>query len=143
MVVLRYTHDFLLKEINMPFKKSAISLICLFSSSVLADVSVHVLDTNLGLPGTGVEVDFYEKTGNDWELKSTQITDKNGRIAKFELGKSKEYRVIFDVENYFNSKKIDSFYKNIPVDFMISDNDEHYHIPLLLSPFAYSTYRGN
>ncbi|HDI3286330.1 TPA: hydroxyisourate hydrolase, partial [Vibrio cholerae] len=56
---------------------------------------------------------------------------------------SLNYRVVFDVKKFFSSQNTDTFYEEIPVDFKITSKDEHYHIPLLLSPYAYSTYRGN
>ncbi|MFM2625851.1 hydroxyisourate hydrolase [Vibrio owensii] len=115
----------------------------LLSTSALADVSVHVLDTNQGLPGKEIKVDFYEQSGGGWKLMSTQKTDMNGRIKSFDLGSASTYRVVFDVEPFFKEQKVDSFYTQIPVDFKVDDKNSHYHIPLLLSPYAYSTYRGN
>ncbi|HFG2088795.1 TPA: hydroxyisourate hydrolase, partial [Vibrio cholerae] len=65
------------------------------------------------------------------------------RIKDFNFGESLNYRVVFDVKKFFSSQNTDTFYEEIPVDFKITSKDEHYHIPLLLSPYAYSTYRGN
>lgn len=112
-------------------------------NTTFADVSVHVLDTNKGLPGKNIEVQFYEKSGNQWKLISTKKTDEDGRIKKFDLGDGLEYRAVFNVDDFFNRQEIESFYSSIPVDFIIKRKDSHYHIPLLLSPYAYSTYRGN
>jgi 5-hydroxyisourate hydrolase len=111
-----------------------------------ADISVHVLDTNLGQPGPDIKVSFYKKMKDSWAYQGTQKTDKNGRIKKFDFNKSDasgEYRVVFHVADYFKLQKADSFYNEIPVDFKVENTKEHYHIPLLLSPYAYSTYRGN
>ena len=115
----------------------------LLSTSALADVSVHVLDTNKGLPGKEIKVDFYEQSEDGWKLLSTQKTDMNGRVKSFDLGSANTYRVVFDVEPFFKAQNVDSFYTQIPVDFKVDDKNSHYHIPLLLSPYAYSTYRGN
>ncbi|NVC92466.1 hydroxyisourate hydrolase [Vibrio natriegens] len=124
-------------------KTSLLTLSFLVAAPVFADASVHVLDTNKGLPGSNIEVKFYEKSGEEWKLLSTQKTDENGRIKKFDFGEGSVYRAEFNVGEFFNSQNIDSFYSSIPVDFKVEDKDAHYHIPLLLSPYAYSTYRGN
>lgn len=113
------------------------------SLPTLADVSVHVLDTNKGQPGAGVNVRFYQQLDGDWQLLSQQTTNKQGRINSFELGKGAYYRVVFDVAPFFEQQHIDTFYSEIPVEFKVDDENAHYHIPLLLSPYAYSTYRGN
>lgn len=123
--------------------KPLIALSSMLSGMTLADVSVHVLDTNKGQPGANIPVEFYEKVDKSWKLLSSQLTDNNGRVANFKLGQGVEYRVIFSVESFFKEQDIDTFYKEIPVDFSISDKKSHYHIPLLLSPYGYSTYRGN
>ncbi|EGQ8685586.1 hydroxyisourate hydrolase [Vibrio parahaemolyticus] len=125
------------------FKASIITLCSLVATPAFSDASVHVLDTNKGLPGKGIEVQFYEKSGDQWKLLSTQVTDENGRIKKFDFGEGTMYRAVFDVESFFKEQGVDSFYRHIPVDFKIDNKDSHYHIPLLLSPYAYSTYRGN
>lgn len=113
------------------------------SLPALADVSVHVLDTNQGLPGAGVNVRFYQQLDGDWQLLSKQTTNQQGRINSFELGKGNYYRVVFEVAPFFEQQQTDTFYSEIPVEFKVTDKAAHYHIPLLLSPYAYSTYRGN
>ncbi|BCK28018.1 hydroxyisourate hydrolase [Vibrio cholerae] len=127
----------------MKLVKTLLALTVLTSASAIADVSVHVLDTNKGLPGQSIEVKFYEKVNQDWKLLDTQMTDQNGRIKQFNFGDSSYYRVVFNVKDFFDRQKVDSFYDEIPVDFKIDNKQAHYHIPLLLSPYAYSTYRGN
>ncbi|PFG45440.1 5-hydroxyisourate hydrolase [Vibrio sp. ES.051] len=124
-------------------KTSILTLCSLVAAPVFADVSVHVLDTNKGLPGTNIEVKFYEKSGEQWKLLATQTTDENGRIKKFDFGEGTMYRAEFNVGDFFENQNTDSFYSSIPVDFKVENKDSHYHIPLLLSPYAYSTYRGN
>lgn len=127
-------------------KKINLMLMCLLPLFANADVSVHVLDTNLGQPGPNIDVSFYHKVGNTWKHVSTQKTDSNGRIKSFDFSpevKSGQFRAIFHVAPYFKNQKLSSFYEDIPVDFKVADTSQHYHIPLLLSPYAYSTYRGN
>jgi 5-hydroxyisourate hydrolase len=114
-----------------------------FSSLSIADVSVHVLDMTNGLPGQGITVSFYEKKDNSWQLLKTQTTDENGRIASFDVGNIGVYRAEFHVSKFFQEQKTNTFYSIIPVDFKVENSDAHYHIPLLLSPYGYSTYRGN
>ncbi|EGQ8284271.1 hydroxyisourate hydrolase [Vibrio parahaemolyticus] len=127
-------------------KKLKVSLLALCSAlaaPAFADVSVHVLDTNKGLPGTNIEVQLFEKVGEQWKLLATKTTDENGRIKHFDIGDGTMYRAVFNVEPFFKEQKADTFYSSIPVDFKVENKDAHYHIPLLLSPYAYSTYRGN
>ncbi|MGO2509184.1 MAG: hydroxyisourate hydrolase [Vibrio hibernica] len=124
-------------------KASILTLCSLVAAPVFADASVHVLDTNKGLPGKNIEVKFYEKSGDQWKLLSTQTTDEKGRINKFDFGEGTTYRAVFNVGDFFQKQNIDSFYSSIPVDFKVENKNAHYHIPLLLSPYAYSTYRGN
>lgn len=124
-------------------QRSVLTAVLLTSVPALADVSVHVLDTNQGLPGQGVDVRFYQQLNGEWQLLSEQTTNAQGRINSFALGDGEHYRVVFDVAPFFKQQHIDSFYSEIPVDFNVTDKTAHYHIPLLLSPYAYSTYRGN
>ncbi|QXO15599.1 hydroxyisourate hydrolase [Vibrio ostreae] len=124
-------------------QRSLAAAALLISVPALADVSVHVLDTNQGLPGQGVDVRFYQQLNGEWQLLSEQTTNAQGRINSFALGDGDHYRVVFDVAPFFDKQHIDSFYSEIPVEFNVTDKDAHYHIPLLLSPYAYSTYRGN
>ncbi|STO57893.1 hydroxyisourate hydrolase [Grimontia hollisae] len=127
----------------MKLTAALLTLTTVVSTSALADISVHVLDTNKGMPGRNIEVSLYENVGDNWKLIDKQTTDENGRVKKFDFGESLNYRVVFDVKQFFSSQNVDAFYEQIPVDFKIKNKNEHYHIPLLLSPYAYSTYRGN
>ncbi|WP_305842351.1 hydroxyisourate hydrolase [Photobacterium leiognathi] len=124
-------------------KLTIVTLFSNFTTPAFSDVSVHVLDTNKGLPGQNIEVQFFEKNGDKWKHLSTKTTNEKGRINKFELGDSTEYRAVFNVKSFFKKQNLDTFYNFIPVDFKVENKEAHYHIPLLLSPYAYSTYRGN
>jgi 5-hydroxyisourate hydrolase len=102
----------------------------------MSSLSTHVLDTASGRPAVGVPVRLYR--GN--VVLATGATDEDGRIA--ELAPTVEhgtYRLWFDVAAYAGP---DSFFPEVSVTFTVAD-ERHYHVPLLLSPFAFSTYRGS
>ncbi len=113
-------------------------------------LSSHILDISTGRPAPQVEVELekYNNISKQWVFITKKTTDNNGRITDFlPLIKGKnenhgKYRLRFLTENYFTNQKTESFYPYIEVVFQIK-NDEHYHVPITLSPFGYSTYRGN
>lgn len=109
----------------------------------MSTISTHVLDTSLGKPAQGIRVEL-EYGG---AMVGSGVTDADGRVpdlvpksATLEEG---DYRLTFFVGDYFASGGRQSFYSQIVVNFRITANSEHYHVPLLLSPFGYSTYRGS
>jgi len=113
-------------------------------------LSSHILDITVGQPveKVGVQLEKFDETSKQWVSLGKKQTDKNGRIADF-LPYSKDlksnfgkYKLIFLTEDYFKNKKVESFYPFIEVVFQIKD-DKHYHVPITLSPFGYSTYRGS
>ncbi|MDN4597205.1 hydroxyisourate hydrolase [Leifsonia virtsii] len=105
-------------------------------------VTTHVLDTAAGRPAAGVPVHLDSWTGAGWQRLASGVTDTDGRIA--ELGPvdldAGRYRLTFATAAYLGP---DAFFPEILVVFAIADPDAHYHVPLLLSPFGYSTYRGS
>ena len=110
-------------------------------------LSSHILDISTGLPAPGVNVKLeqLDKKSKVWKMIDEKKTDQNGRITNFlEENKSEKgiYKLTFLVADYFKSKKTESFYPFIEVVFEIK-NEKHYHVPITLSPFGYSTYRGN
>lgn len=107
----------------------------------MSTISTHVLDTSLGKPAAGVRVAFEHEDGRP--VRAT--TDANGRVAKFESGDlgPGTYRLRFDSAEYFTKTNRPVFYPEVVVAFRIEAGDEHFHIPLLISPFGYSTYRGS
>lgn len=109
----------------------------------MSTISTHVLDTSLGRPAEGIRVTLHR----DSSLIGASVTDADGRARDFlEHGSSLsagDYILTFSVANYFSSTKRKSFYSEIVIHFAISDENQHYHVPLLLSPFGYSTYRGS
>jgi hydroxyisourate hydrolase len=112
----------------------------------MSHVTTHILDTALGKPAAGVNVVLESQSPGGWQLLSRGITDNNGRIMNLIPDERKLnpgiYRLIFDSKSYFFSLHTKTFYPAIYIDFEITD-DSHYHVPLLLSPWGYSTYRGS
>ncbi|XP_014290292.1 5-hydroxyisourate hydrolase [Halyomorpha halys] len=108
-------------------------------------ISTHVLDTSRGLPGTGISVSLYYFTNNQWTLIKESITNSDGRCQDlitptgFAPGR---YKLHYETENYFAARNTATFFPFIEVVFDVRSKQEHYHVPLLLNPFGYSTYRG-
>ena len=110
-------------------------------------ISTHVLDTSLGRPAAGVAVRLQRLEGGHWIDVSRAETDADGRVAALlppdEAAAAGAFRLIFDVADYFEAREQETFYSAIAIDFVVRDAAQHYHVPLLLSPFGYSTYRGS
>lgn len=109
-------------------------------------LSVHVLNQQTGIPAPGVAVTLEQKQGENWKVLNTASTNQDGRIDALWPGKAIEagdYRVIFKTGKYFAEQKQQSFFPEIPVEFHITDTTTTYHVPLLLSQYGYSTYRGS
>jgi 5-hydroxyisourate hydrolase len=112
----------------------------------MSGISTHVLDTAKGQPAQGVRVLLQRQSqGGEWVEMGAGITDNNGRISQFlRDGKALEaasYRLVFHTGDYFENQE--SFYPEIAVRFLVRDPAANYHIPLLLSPHGYTTYRGS
>jgi 5-hydroxyisourate hydrolase len=108
----------------------------------MANVTTHVLDSARGRPASGVGVRLESADGAE---VATGRTDDDGRIA--DLGPSDlaagAYRLVFDTSGYFAATGQRAFYPEVVIAFTVDDPAEHYHVPLLLAPYAYSTYRGS
>jgi 5-hydroxyisourate hydrolase len=109
----------------------------------MSTVTTHVLDTSLGRPAPGIRVSL-ERLG---EVLGSGVTDADGRIRNLHppgatLAEG-DYRLVFAVAEYFSRTGREIFYPEIVVNIHIGSNSEQYHVPLLLSPFGYSTYRGS
>jgi 5-hydroxyisourate hydrolase len=109
-------------------------------------ITTHVLDTALGKPAAAVPVSLEIEQSGAWKKVGSGATDSNGRLqtllAPGELAKGR-YRLTFDTESYFAGHSVVAFYPRITVVFVVRDTVQHYHVPLLLSPYGYSTYRGS
>ena len=111
-------------------------------------ITTHVLDTSLGRPAAGIKVDLeaWEPANSSWVEVGSGTTDSDGRIGDLlqpGLLRMGTYRISFGVDAYFRAQSVDSFYPVVRIEFSIGDEDQHYHVPLLLNPFGYSTYRGS
>ncbi|HJR41819.1 MAG TPA: hydroxyisourate hydrolase [Gemmatimonadaceae bacterium] len=108
----------------------------------MSTLSTHVLDTALGRPAPGIRI-VLERDG---ATLGSGVTDADGRVRDLAGGTplaEGSYRLTFHVGDYFAAAKRASFYSRIAVDFRIGTASEHYHVPLLLSPYGYATYRGS
>lgn len=114
----------------------------------MSAITTHVLDVSSGRPARGVAVTLEWQTSNDaWQIIGKGATDADGRlrdlIASDVTLSPGVYRLTFDTASYFAERQIESFYPQVTVTFNVRDAAQHYHVPLLLSPFGYSTYRGS
>jgi 5-hydroxyisourate hydrolase len=105
----------------------------------MSGLSTHILDTTNGRPAAGIKVSLHKSD----VCLSSYVTNENGRItALLPIATPLEagtYRLVFDVASYFPK----TFFPEVVIVFNVADPDVHYHVPLLLSPFGYSTYRGS
>ena len=111
-------------------------------------ITTHVLDTANGRPATGVAVSLERQLpGGDWQTLGSGSTDSDGRIGSLLADEAQvtpgTYRLNFDAGAYFAAQGTSTLYGIIPIVFVIEKPQAHLHIPLLLSPFQYSTYRGS
>lgn len=128
------------------------AICCMFSVSYAQEVkyqlSSHILDISSGKPAPNVKVTLSKKNGNtdNWTVVEEKVTDKNGRIGDFlKLGTADNkgiYKLTFYTNPYFKAGGHNSFYPFITVVFELTDN-EHYHVPITISPYGYATYRGS
>jgi 5-hydroxyisourate hydrolase len=108
----------------------------------VSPITTHVLDTARGVPAADVPVTL--ERGPDWGEVGSGRTGDDGRIA--DLGSPEApgaYRLRFDTAAYFEAAGTHAFFPEVTVQFTIEQPDQHHHVPLLLSPFGYSTYRGS
>jgi 5-hydroxyisourate hydrolase len=112
----------------------------------MSGISTHVLDTSRGRPAVGFQVGLQIKSGDTWKTLGTGLTDANGRCTELLSGSQLEagtYRLLFNAAEYYRELHIETFYSEISVIFEVAHPETHYHVPLLISPFGYSTYRGS
>jgi 5-hydroxyisourate hydrolase len=111
----------------------------------MSQITTHVLDINKGKPAWGIAIVLYEQIAHEWFEIAKGMTNKEGKLTNLlqddiELAMG-IYKMAFDIKNYFNSDDIEAFYPVIEIIFEVK-TIEHYHIPLIIGPFGYSTYRG-
>lgn len=110
-------------------------------------LSTHVLDIAAGRPAAAVAVRLQRLDGAAWIDVSSAATNADGRVPTLVPpgveARGGVYRLTFDVAAYFAARQQETFYTTVAIDFVARDEQQHYHVPLLLSPYGYSTYRGN
>lgn len=114
----------------------------------MGKLSTHVLDTSLGKPAANLVIRLYKKEAQQYILLKEVMTNNDGRCDEALLENETliegGYELEFDVQTYFNSKGVSSsFLQDVVIRFYVSDSAENYHVPLLITPFSYSTYRGS
>jgi 5-hydroxyisourate hydrolase len=111
----------------------------------MSRITTHVLDLTHGCPASGLHVTVWRLgEAGDWREVGEGVTDRDGRIG--DLARSVEpgtCRLRFDTGAYFQERDVPFFYPRVEVTITVSEANGHYHVPLLLSPFGYSTYRGS
>ncbi|MBL0217444.1 MAG: hydroxyisourate hydrolase [Myxococcales bacterium] len=109
-------------------------------------ITTHVLDTSLGKPGAGIAIELERDDNGTWHLIGGGITDADGRLKTLTPPgpvMPAQYRIRFQTGQYFAAQLVTGFFPVVEIQFTVVDGAAHYHVPLLLSPFAFSTYRGS
>ncbi len=112
----------------------------------MSPITTHVLDTHLGLPAANLPIQLLQQQGKEFTVIAQGSTNADGRIADLlpegtlKIG---TYKMRFDTGSYHRQIGVEGFYPEAEICFVIKNTEQHYHIPLLLSPFGYSTYRGS
>lgn len=113
----------------------------------MSQITTHVLDTSIGKPAQNIFITLEQNTSDqNWIALGSGKTNADGRLPRLLSTDTKLnpgiYRLIFDTASYFNTQGIKGFYPHVSIAFEITDAS-HYHVPLLLNPYGYSTYRGS
>ena len=107
-------------------------------------ISTHVLDASVGRPAAGVAVALSSlDSADNWLPVESGETDRDGRHRFGAATEPGVYRLVFSTGWYFAVRGVEAFYPQVTITFTVAVSGSHYHVPLLLSPFAYSTYRGS
>lgn len=112
----------------------------------MSQLTTHILDTCLGKPAEGIAVQLTQNNSGEWKIIANGVSNKDGRITDLLSDTSiltpGVYRLQFDTGAYFKRLQTTTFYPSVSIEFEINDAS-HYHVPLLLNPYGYSTYRGS
>jgi 5-hydroxyisourate hydrolase len=114
----------------------------------ISRISTHILDTALGIPAAGVPVRLERRSAhNGWVAFGSSRTDGDGRCKQLlpepHALPEGTYRLVFDTASYFAARQVSGFYPVVEISFEVRSGETHFHIPLLLSPNGYTTYRGS
>ncbi len=112
----------------------------------MSSITTHILDTTKGRPAEGITIILYGGENDEWTELARGRTNADGRIANLvkedDLLHYGIYKMRFETKDYYDKRQVKTFYPYVEIIFEI-ESDQHYHIPLLLNPFSYSTYRGS
>ena len=115
--------------------------------SATSQITTHVLDTTRGLPAANLPITLFQQTASGWTKLSEGVTNQDGRLSNLlEVGEALEagtYRMHFETQTYYQASNDKGFYPYVDIVFNLEAGGTHYHIPLLLTAFGYSTYRGS
>jgi 5-hydroxyisourate hydrolase len=111
----------------------------------MSGITTHVLDTSTGRPAAGVPIRLERLQDDAWVVQGTGLTDDDGRLRDLLDGPAEAgtWRIHFDTGVYFTASRREGFYPYVDVVFTVEEGEAHYHVPLLLNPYGYSTYRGS
>lgn len=117
-----------------------------FSTLKVSQITTHVLDTTIGKPGQNITIKMQHPINAGWQTIAQGVTNKDGRIGDL-LPPNRNlqpgtYKMLFETGKYFESIAVKGFYPQVEIQFTVFD-DSHYHVPLLVNPYGYSTYRGS
>jgi len=111
-------------------------------------ITSHVLDIGLGRPGANVETNLFKKneSSENWEHVGRDVTNEDGRMKKLLNNKILEagvYKLIFETGKYYAERNLSTFYPRVTIEFTVANCNEHFHVPIVISQYGYSTYRGS
>ena len=110
-------------------------------------ISTHILDTSLGKPAVSVPITLARLTNEEWSTLNETSTDADGRckhlLPETETLRPGVYRIHFETSAYYKQHQLDGLYPYVEIVFTVSEGEQHYHIPLLLTANGYTTYRGS
>ncbi|MBX2870296.1 MAG: hydroxyisourate hydrolase [Acidiferrobacterales bacterium] len=114
-------------------------------------ITTHILDTSLGQPAVGVNAILFRSINEIWVEEGKGKTNSDGRISQWKASGTStdqqtiaaDYKLVFQTSAYYQKSGVRTFYPHVEIAFTIVDPTQHYHVPLLLNPFGYSTYRGS
>jgi 5-hydroxyisourate hydrolase len=113
----------------------------------MSAITTHILDTSRGRPAAGVHVALDRRMEAGWQPLGVGVTDDDGRLGTLlppgERPAAGTYRLRFATGEYFAAQGVEGFYPQVTIEFHLRAPEEHHHVPLLLNPFGYSTYRGS
>ena len=112
----------------------------------MSQITTHILNTSTGQPAANVEILLFSHDNSDWVRIAAGETNEDGRVVGWlgdETLAAGDYKILFQTKAYFERDAIDTFYPYVEIVFTIAGDGQHYHVPLLLNPYGYSTYRGS